>query len=233
MNSPQVVHHALLRPCVLHILRAAGYHSTRPSVLDTLTDIAGRYILTLAEATAEHSMLNHGALEVAIEDVRMAMQDCGAILPEKIMEDQIYDDEEDVRGVTAFVEWAMGAGNKEIRRIALEGADDSKEDYLTGLLMNHGQEFVLIMTALKKRHDKTGEETRYQGTAIGKAVEVPRAIVVEGSDITSVEEWANKLRKHQKSASVSTTASSRQSSDLSSLDGTMDDDHEMEDAYNT
>lgn len=136
MTSPQVVHHALLRPCILHILRAAGYHSTRPSVLDTLTDIAGRYMLLLAETTAEHSMSNNGESGVAIEDVRMAMQDCGAITPEKILEDQIYDGEEDTRGVTAFIDWATGPGNKEIRRIALEGADEGKEDYLTGLYAN-------------------------------------------------------------------------------------------------
>lgn len=63
------------------------------------------------------------------------MQDCGAIAPEKILEEQIYDDEEDIRGVDAFIEWAMGPENKEIRRIALEG-DEGKEDYLTGLLSN-------------------------------------------------------------------------------------------------
>jgi transcription initiation factor TFIID subunit 3 len=132
MASTPAFHHSLLRPCVLHILRAAGYHSTRPSVLDTLTDIAGRYMLLLAQSAAEHSSLNHIELELSIEDVRMAMQDCGAIAPEKILEEQIYDGEEDARGVDAFLEWAMGPENKEIRRIALEGSDDGKEDYLTG-----------------------------------------------------------------------------------------------------
>ncbi|OBT50709.1 hypothetical protein VE04_09459, partial [Pseudogymnoascus sp. 24MN13] len=49
--SSHAIHHALLRPCVLHILRAAGYHSTKPSVLDALTDIAGRYMHLLATST--------------------------------------------------------------------------------------------------------------------------------------------------------------------------------------
>ena len=92
------MHHALLRPCVLHILRAAGYHSTRPSVLDTLTDIAGRYMLLLAQTTAEYASLNHVESDIAIEDVRMAMQDCGALAPEKVLEDQIWDDEEGYTG---------------------------------------------------------------------------------------------------------------------------------------
>ena len=60
------------------------------------------------------------------------MQDCGAIAPEKILEEQIYDGEEDTRGVDVFLEWAMGPENKEIRRIALEGSDEGNEDYLTG-----------------------------------------------------------------------------------------------------
>ena len=134
MTSPSAFHHSLLRPCVLHILRAAGYHSTRPSVLDTFTDIAGRYMLLLAQTTADHSATNHTELEVSVEDVRMAMQDCGAIVPEKILEEQIYDGEEDTRGVDAFIEWAMGPENKEIRRVALEGSDEGKEDYLVGQL---------------------------------------------------------------------------------------------------
>lgn len=61
------------------------------------------------------------------------MQDCGAISPEKILEEQIYDGEEDTRGVEAFLDWAMGPENREIRRIALEGGDEGKEDYLTCL----------------------------------------------------------------------------------------------------
>jgi len=201
MSTPQAVHHSLLKPCVLHILRAAGYHGTKPSVLDTLTDIAGRYMLLLATSTAEHATLNHPELEISIEDVRMAMQDCGAIIPEKILEDQIYDGEEDTRGVDLFVEWAMGAENKEIRRVALEGADEAKEDYLT---------------ALMKRHDKTGDETRYHGTILGKPAD-PRAIAVEGGDVTSLKEWQEKLKKNSRRQSVSTNPSRRQSSELSSL----------------
>ncbi len=136
MTSTPAFHHSLLRPCVLHILRAAGYHSTRPSVLDTFTDIAARYMLLLAHSAAEHAAINHPELELSIEDVRMAMQDCGAIAPEKILEEQIFDGEEDARGVDTFIEWAMGPENKEIHRIALEGGDDGKEDYLTGWFSN-------------------------------------------------------------------------------------------------
>jgi len=137
MTTPHALHHSLLRPCILQILRAAGYHSTRPSVLDTLTDLAARYMFLLAETTVKHAAINHNepelCLEVSIQDVRMAMQDCGALIPEKTLEEQEFDGKEDTRGVDAFVAWATGKANSEIRRVALEGSDGAKEDYLTGM----------------------------------------------------------------------------------------------------
>ena len=144
MTTPQALHHSLLRPCILHILRAAGYHSTRPSVLDTLTDLAASYLTLLATTTATHASLNQVeqqpglqlGLEVSITDVRMAMQDCGALIPEKVVEEQWSDGQEDARGVDLFVAWAMGKVNEETRRVALEG-NEGKEDYLTSLFSQH------------------------------------------------------------------------------------------------
>lgn len=104
-------------------------------MLDALTDIAGRYMLVLAQATAAHAATNHAELEIAVEDVRMAMQECGALVPEKVWEDEGWDGKEDVRGVEAFVEWARGEANREIRRVALEGGEGGTvggDDYLTG-----------------------------------------------------------------------------------------------------
>ncbi len=133
MTTPQALHHSLLRPCVLHILRAAGYHSTRPSVLDTLTDLAARYMFVLAQTTVKNAVVKQGepelALEISVQDVRMAMEECGALLPGLVEEDQDFFGE-DTSGVEDFVLWATGPKNREIRRVALEG--DSKEDYLTG-----------------------------------------------------------------------------------------------------
>jgi transcription initiation factor TFIID subunit 3 len=132
MTTPQSLHHSLLRPCVLHILRAAGYHSTRPSVLDAFTDLAARYMYALAQSTANHAAVNHTELEISIQDVRMAMQDCAVLAPENMLVDQEFDSEEDTRGVDAFLAWAMGKVNREIRRVALEGGDGLQEDYLAG-----------------------------------------------------------------------------------------------------
>ena len=133
-TTPQSqLNHSLLRPCILHILRAAGYQGTRPSVLDTLTDLAARYILLLAQSAASHAA-DDGELEISVLDVRLAMQECGALLPEKVIEDQMFDPDEpeDTRGVDAFIAWATGPENTEIRRVALEGGDGSKDNYLAG-----------------------------------------------------------------------------------------------------
>lgn len=116
--SSQALYSTLLRPSILHILRAAGFHATRPAVLDTLVDLASRYLILLAQKTAAHALLNQQELTPTILDVRMALQDVGALQPQQsIMEEQCLG-EEDMRGIEAFVGWMKGEGNREIRRVA-------------------------------------------------------------------------------------------------------------------
>ncbi|KAG9237253.1 hypothetical protein BJ875DRAFT_168073 [Amylocarpus encephaloides] len=210
MATPQSLHHALLRPCVLHILRAAGFHSTRPSVLDAFTDIASRFMVAIAESAIAHASNNHNepeiALEIALQDVRMAMESCGVLYPNKPLEEEGFEGEEDTRSVDDFLAWARGPNNKEIRRIAFESGDGSKDDYLT---------------VLKKKHSTTDEDSRYNGTILGKPAE-PRAIKIEGGEFTSIEEFSEKLRKE--SEIVSIMSSRRESSVLSSIgDDTMEE----------
>ena len=186
MTPPPPLFHALLRPAVLQILRATGYHSAKTSVLDSVTDLAARYFLHLCHLTALYATHNntHGndsdsdqptpllllpptttseeeqqqqqlqlqqqqdpnpttaspsaatTLNPAIPaptlvDVRMALQRAGALLPERIREEQEYLEEEDMRGLEGFVAWATGALNREITRIALDGNDEAG-DYLDG-----------------------------------------------------------------------------------------------------
>ncbi|EMC93283.1 hypothetical protein BAUCODRAFT_235095 [Baudoinia panamericana UAMH 10762] len=91
MSQSHDLHRALLRPSIIHILRAAGFHSTRPSVLDTLTNIAERYLLLLATTTARHAANSHN--------------DAGM-------------EEEDLADVRVFEEWFDGAQHAEMRRVA-------------------------------------------------------------------------------------------------------------------
>ena len=96
-------------------------------------------MVTIAESTLAHAAINQGepeiAIEIAIQDVRMAMEACGVMFPARPLMDDELDgrEEDDIRGVDAFTAWATGPKNKEIRRIAFDGGDGSKDDYLAGM----------------------------------------------------------------------------------------------------
>ncbi|MCJ1231313.1 hypothetical protein MMC12_007990 [Toensbergia leucococca] len=180
---------SLLRPPILHILRAAGFHATRPAVLDTLVDLAARYLALLASTAASHASINHNDLTPTITDVRMALYDVGALRPQiSIMEEQSRG-EEDLRGVEAFIEWVMGEGNKEIRRIAGLAAMEGEAAEVEALVDRED-----FLTALKKKHSKTGEESRYQGTVLGKLAE-ERPVRIEGGQVESIQAWEARLRE--------------------------------------
>lgn len=74
----------------------------------------------------------------------MALQDAGALYPQiGVMEEQCRQ-EEDLRGVKAFVDWMQGEVNHEIRRVAglatapgepvvdIDALETGKEDFLAG-----------------------------------------------------------------------------------------------------
>ncbi|GAB7352766.1 hypothetical protein MBLNU459_g3114t1 [Dothideomycetes sp. NU459] len=211
MSGSQQLHTSLLRAPVLHILRAAGFHSTRPSVLDTLVNITERYLLLLAESTVSHALANHNDTVPTVTDVRMALTDCGVLMPvmsaaeedwtEKFRRplheyddlkhgdirregEQRRRDDEDTRDVRDFIKWIVGDQNKDIRRIA-------------GLLPEVGPGGMSVpedyLTVLKKKHSKTGEESRYQGTVLGKPAE-DRPIKIEGGPVDSLDEWTRHAR---------------------------------------
>jgi hypothetical protein len=133
---------SLLRPAVLHILRATGFQHGKPSAVDTIVDLTARYLSLLAERTAYNAFSNHNDLTPDITDVRMAMQDCALLVPTMTAGEELWKeilrkpldeynpetgareneearrDAEDTADVTEFIEWVMGDQNQEIRRIA-------------------------------------------------------------------------------------------------------------------
>ncbi|KAH6845267.1 hypothetical protein B0I37DRAFT_180825 [Chaetomium sp. MPI-CAGE-AT-0009] len=246
MTPPPPLFHALLRPAVLQILRATGYHSAKTTVIDSVTDLAARYFLHLCQLTAVYATHNNdgllppplllaphiagqngqrlsrsssttaaaddrdgvvggggggggggsggggtgGATTAAatavvnpvvpaptIVDVRMALQRAGALLPERLPEEQEYLGEEDMRGVENFVAWAMGPLNREIARIALDGVDEAG-DYLD---------------ALKKKHSKNDDDSKYLGTLLGRSIE-HGDVLVEGGECPSISVWEERRR---------------------------------------
>ena len=144
------IHNALLRPAVLQILRATGFNSTKPAVLDTVTDLAARYLVLLASHAAQNAFNNHNDYVPTVQDVRLALLEVGALRPQMtLLEERARGTElvggemipfEDMRGVEGFINWSKGPVNKEIRRMAglampiaeVGLALDEAEDYVTG-----------------------------------------------------------------------------------------------------
>ncbi|KAL8709238.1 MAG: hypothetical protein Q9220_005981 [cf. Caloplaca sp. 1 TL-2023] len=196
--SSNSLYSSLLRPPILHILRAAGFHATKPAVLDTLVDLTARYLALLAAKSAERAQENHNDLFLTITDVRMAFQDAGAFWPEKSAMEEHITGEEDMRGVQSFIRWMMGDENREIRRIAglsdsdppMPGVDipTEKEDYLT---------------VLKKKHNKTSESSRFHATVLGDSTE-EKVIRIEGGPSETLNDWGTTLRKQSLRRGTST-----------------------------
>ena len=133
MTTPPSLFHALLRPSILQILRATGYHSTRPAVLDSLTDLAARYLSMLCQSTAAHATHNQGdSADFTLVDMRLALQDAGALMPERVFTEEVFTGEEDLRGVEEFVRWFAGQRMKEMMEFGNGDGESDATDYLNG-----------------------------------------------------------------------------------------------------
>ncbi|KAI1736819.1 hypothetical protein F4680DRAFT_431178 [Xylaria scruposa] len=222
LYTPSEIHLALLRPAILQILRAQGYYASTPSTIDCLTEIAGQYLYTIAKRTAEHATLNNfvgppGTPDVV--DVRLALEDCGALCPSAspappakrrrlshsdAVDDDDDDDDvvresddeaEDTSGVDEFIRWATGRKNQRIRKIAgviappgviaagAEGEDGAVEERPSDYL-----------DALKRKHNKTDQDSKYAGTILGRSIDHGE-VLIEGGPDTSLAAWAAKRRE--------------------------------------
>ncbi|KAF2869270.1 hypothetical protein BDV95DRAFT_576947 [Massariosphaeria phaeospora] len=236
--SSDDVFHTLLRPAILHILRASGFHSAKPSVIDTLIDLTSGYLSLLASRTAYNAYSNHNDLTPDISDVRMAMQDCGLLVPSLTASEELwaeflrkpleeYDEEtgarakeekrrdlEDTADVTEFIEWFSGAHNKEISRIAgtLKLPPTATEQLETLELEDY-------LTTLMKKHSKTGVESRFQGTVLGHSAD-PKPVKIEGASFNSIEDWCRRTRERTAKAVTNRVGGDHDSE--SSEDATVD-----------
>ncbi|KAG5913457.1 hypothetical protein E4U42_001145, partial [Claviceps africana] len=133
MSTPSAFFHALLRPSILQILRASGFHAARPSVVDSLTDIAARYLSALCLSTASHAIHNHGdAGDYTVVDVRMALQDVGALQPQRMASGlDGGEDKDDGRAVDEFVAWFSGQRMRELMDMGVGDGEMEATDYLS------------------------------------------------------------------------------------------------------
>lgn len=83
------------------------------------------------------------------------------------------------------------------------------------------------MTALKKRHSKTADDSKYSGTLLGQAHDQGLVIVEGGGDIDSIQAWIEKRRAPSRKSPELDVESRTPSSGLSSV-GTLGDDMEMD-----
>ncbi|KAM3506790.1 hypothetical protein MY11210_007411 [Beauveria gryllotalpidicola] len=237
MATPPAFFHALLRPAILQILRATGYHATRPAVLDSLTDLAARYMLLLCRNTAHHAAINHagrggdgdddgegegngaGAVpaqadDFTLTDVRLALQDAGAFGAERTVTEEMWRGEEDTRGVEEFIAWFAGSRMKELMEFGNADGESEATDYLS---------------ALKKKHNQAADDAKFQGTILGRPGEGSQ-VLVEGGPVTTIEEWIAqrspdllRSRGDDDGKRPASSAGSSSSSGLSSVDSEMRD----------
>jgi transcription initiation factor TFIID subunit 3 len=136
------LHHALLRPAVVQILRSNGFHSATPTALDVLTEILAKYLSLLAVRATARARENHNGPTPDITDVRMAMVDCGLLTPTATATQEVWNEilrtpleeiparnglrdvqadirhREDTGEIDDFIAWVRGPENVELRRIA-------------------------------------------------------------------------------------------------------------------
>ncbi|QDS68443.1 hypothetical protein FKW77_010810 [Venturia effusa] len=219
--SEKQLHHALLKPAVLQMLRAAGFQGTRPAVADTLTEITARYIMLLASQAMTFAHLNHGDPIPDITDTRMALVNCALLQPSQTASEEMWKellrqpideipegsvlrkkeaekrDEEDTHEIKAFINWFDGPVYKEQMRIAgLVKENVSAEAVAEGMEV---AKHVDYFTAMKQKHSKTGEMSRFQGTVLGKEPEA-RQIKIEGPPglPESIGQWHEIVRQRSR-----------------------------------
>nr|OQO20024.1 hypothetical protein B0A51_13844 [Rachicladosporium sp. CCFEE 5018] len=219
MSQSHDLHHSLLRPFIIHSLRAAGFHTTKFSVLETLTNLAERHLLLLASTTLLHAQNAHNTSEPTIADVRMAMRDAGVLVPfdeageeewrersRRPMKEVQGDgsageararaeakrrEERDLRDVRELVAWFEGPVHAEIQRISGLTAETGATAVGVGGGRVVADDFVV---SLKRKIGKVGEDGRFAGTVLGRTGE-EKAIVIEGGPVQSLREWRPQVQE--------------------------------------
>ena len=230
MSQSHDLHRALLRPAILHTLRAAGFHSTKPSVLDTLVNLAERHLVLLASTTAQYAISSHNDPVPTVSDVRMALSDCGVLIPlegaaeeawkermriplaemadvpkagkQRAMVEKRKRDDEDTEDVREFTRWYDSSQYREIKRVA--GLEKDLNVPGAVPLIGVGGSVVKeddFFTALKKKHSKSGDDSRFQGTVLGRPAD-EKDVVIEGGPVQRLRDWRPRLEKNTQAQGV-------------------------------
>ncbi|EWC45998.1 hypothetical protein DRE_04791 [Drechslerella stenobrocha 248] len=113
MDTPEQFFFSLLRISTAQTLRHAGLAGSRPSVLDSFTDMTARY-LTLLGATARTITESSNRTTSELSDVLSAMEHLGLLKPLTIYSR----DQDDTRAIDNFINWAKSPEVEELRKLA-------------------------------------------------------------------------------------------------------------------
>ncbi|KAJ6257676.1 Transcription initiation factor [Drechslerella dactyloides] len=113
MDTPEQFYFSLLRISTAQMLRHAGLAGSRPSVLDTLTDMTARY-LTLLGTTARSITESSERTTSELTDALLAMEHLGLLKPLTIYTPDLND----TRAVDNFIAWAKSPEVEELRKLA-------------------------------------------------------------------------------------------------------------------
>ncbi|KAF7185060.1 hypothetical protein HII31_13683 [Pseudocercospora fuligena] len=225
MSQAQDLHRALLRPAIIHTLRAAGFHSTKPSVLDTLVNLAERHLLLLATTTAQHAWSSHNDPVPTITDIRMALSDCGVLIPltspseeswkermrkplsevaadvpqggtKRMQAEKRKRDEEDTKDVRDFTKWYDSSQYREIKRVA--GLEKDLSVAGAAPVIGVGGSVVKeddFFTALKKKHAGKVGGDERFQGTVLGRTAEDREVVVEGGPVQKIHEWRPRLEE--------------------------------------
>ncbi|ETS88059.1 hypothetical protein PFICI_01887 [Pestalotiopsis fici W106-1] len=211
---------ALLKPAILQALRAQGYYSCRPTVLDFFTEVVADYIYNTAVATRKAMEHNHPEdPQVTLPDLRQGLEYVGAFAcDENKREDRDFDGDPELRGIEKFKEWFDGKQNQRITRIAEAFTQN-------GLLLEaappeEGKKVerppIDYLSQLKQKHSKN-DDSRYASTILGKPSDHGE-VLVEGGPVSSIDEWRDMMFQRNQRPREPTPDSRPPSSGLSSLD---------------
>lgn len=213
------LHRALLRPAIVHILRAAGFHSSKPTVLDTVVNLAERYLMLLASTTAAHARSSHNDSVPTITDIRMALAECGALSPlsgaaeedwrermrrpmseieapenggfTRAQAEKKRREEEDLKDVRDFMRWFESSQHTEMRRIAGLIHDASVTGAATAPTIGVGGGVVQAEDYLQVLKSKQGKST-IDVRYQGTTLGQPgeeRTVIIEGGPVGSLRDW--------------------------------------------
>ncbi|KAK4201804.1 hypothetical protein QBC40DRAFT_48862 [Triangularia verruculosa] len=208
--------HTLLRPAVLQILRATGYHVMKPSVLDFVTQLAAAYLERLCFLTAKHATQNSHAPDgfTDEDEILFELNNGTFIAPDgpflnpysdyvpppgvpspSVAPPSVVDVRMALQGVGALLPERSQQvqdylGNEDMRGVEafIAWATGPINKEIQRIALDGNDEATDYLDALIKKHSKGVDDTKLLGTLLGRPIEQGE-VIIEGGGPTSIRQW--------------------------------------------